>query len=296
MISRQIALVSETPDLSSGQLAPIGAAVQRQILNDFAPLWGVQGSVDVFDTFHDIPLGYWPIIIRDDIESNDAGLHKHDENNQPFALVAYTRGWELAVSHEALEMLVDPSGNHLVPGDSIKAGQGRVMYLQEICDPCAGLEFSYLIDGITVCDFCTQRYFDAIPTPGTLYDFRGAISQPLEVLSGGYVSWQLPETGEWWQQVFFGPTKEFVSRGQLTLAAHQSLRAVIDHLPPELGSRKQQCFEAGSAILEAAREIRASLIVARHERGERWRRMIAALAGKLPQPDTDGTAADGASP
>src|SRR5207244_12011882 len=57
-------------------------------------------------------------------------------DGQPYALVLYTQSWSLTASHETLEMLADPWGSRLVGGSSIQAGQGRVRYLIEVCDPC----------------------------------------------------------------------------------------------------------------------------------------------------------------
>jgi hypothetical protein len=228
------------------KLARVSAAIQKQVLNDFGPVWNIQATVDAFADLAHIPPGYWHVILEDDIGSTDAGLHK-DENNQPFALVAYTEGWQLAASHEILEMLVDPSGNAMKSGLSVMPDQGPVSYLLEICDPCAGVEFSYRIDGVPVCDFCTPDYYESTTAPVVRYDFRGAISRPLQVLKGGYLSWNVAETGEWWQQVFFGAESQFIRRPQLTLAPRQSLRSVIDRLPSELREQQRGCYQDGCA-------------------------------------------------
>src|SRR5215211_688992 len=130
----QLALVSEVENISSSQLARVSAALQKQVMRDFRPIWNVLATVDSFPTLEDVPIGYWPIIIRDDIGfSGAAGIHL-DKDGQPFALVQFSNTWSLTTSHEILEMLADPFGNRLIAGDSIKPDQGRVEYLLEVCD------------------------------------------------------------------------------------------------------------------------------------------------------------------
>src|SRR5205807_3772490 len=126
MLVNNTALVSETTHISSAQLAKVSAALQKQATRDFGPVWNVHATVDAFARLQDVPVGYWPIIVRDDIhQPGAAGVHL-DRNGQPFALVQYDQGWALTASHEMLEMLADPFGNRLIAGDSPKPRQGRV--------------------------------------------------------------------------------------------------------------------------------------------------------------------------
>ena len=72
--------------------------------------------MDAFDRLEDVPIGYLPMIVRDDIGfEGAAGIHL-DDNGQPFALIQFSDSWSLTASHEMLEMLVDPLGNRLVAG------------------------------------------------------------------------------------------------------------------------------------------------------------------------------------
>lgn len=94
-----------------------------------------------------------------------AGFHD-DENEQPFALVQFSNQWALTASHEVLEMLADPFGRRLVAGQSPKAGQGRVQFLVEVCDPSEDTAFAISVNGIKLSDFYTPRYFDPVTAPG----------------------------------------------------------------------------------------------------------------------------------
>ena len=102
---------------------------------DLGPIWNIDASVDSFATLEDVPLGYWQVIIKDNIGYDAAGIHLNSDNGQPFALVQYSDDWSLTTSHEALEMLVDPSGNRTVATNSPKPDQGRVLILVEVSDP-----------------------------------------------------------------------------------------------------------------------------------------------------------------
>lgn len=160
MLLRQIALISDTTKLKAADVSRVSAALQKQVTRDFAPIWGISATVDAFDRLEDMPVGYWPVIVMDDIEiAGAAGIHE-DKHGQPFALVTYGDDWALTASHECLEMLADPSGNRLAASASIKKGQGKVNYLVEVCDPSEDTAFAYTVNGITVSDFYTPHYFD----------------------------------------------------------------------------------------------------------------------------------------
>src|ERR1043165_3926079 len=210
----QVAIVSETDRIASDELALVSAAIQKQVTRDVSPLWDLTASVDSFATLEDVPLGYWPVIIRDDIPFDAGGIHLNKANGQPYALVKYSDDWPLTTSHEVLEMLVDPSGNRTVATNSPKPGQGRVLVLVEVCDPSEAEKFGYSVNGILLSDFYTPRFFDPVASAGVQYSFSGAITEPRQVLDGGYISWWDPETQHVFQLFVRGSSKQFVDRAQ----------------------------------------------------------------------------------
>jgi len=230
MITIQLALVSETNQVPFSEVAKISAALQKQITRDFSPVWNHAATIDSFAALNDIPIGYWPIIIRDDIGfEGAAGIHL-DSNNQPYALVQAGSNIPLTCSHECLEMLADPFGNRLMASDSIKPGQGRVNYLVEVCDPSEAVKFGYSVNGMILSDFYTPSYFNPVASAGVQYSFTGAIKKPKQILPGGYISWMVPETQEWFQAFNFGDGLEFKSLGRLTEKNKGSWRETIDSL------------------------------------------------------------------
>lgn len=228
---QQIALVSEVPDISGSELSRTSAALQKQLTRDFGPIWNVMATIDSFARLEDVPLTYWPILIQVDIHINAAGVHE-DQSGQPFALVQYSNQWTLTASHEMLEMSADPFGNRLVQSQSVKEDQGRVEYLVEVGDPCEAAEFGYHVNGVLVSDFYTPHFFDPVKGGCVQYSFTGAITEPRQVLRGGYLSWHDPPTDHWWQELWLsGDTPGFKDLGSIT-AANGNLRAQVDRLTP----------------------------------------------------------------
>jgi hypothetical protein len=161
-----VALVVEGDQPSFSDLARAGAALKKQVTRDFGPIWSIDATVDAIATLDDVPLGYWPVIIKADIQNDNALGYHVDKNGQPFALVKYTTGWETTCSHEVLEMLVDPFGNTMVSAPSIKEGQDRVQYLVEVCDPSEAPEYGYSVNGVLLSDFDTPNSSTRSPRRG----------------------------------------------------------------------------------------------------------------------------------
>lgn len=240
MFTENIALVSQTKSVGLSQLAKAGAAIQKQVTRDVRPLWHIDATVDVFEKLKDVPLGYWPVVIKDKIPYDAQGIHLNKANGQPFALVKYSSEWTLTLSHEVLEMLVDPSGNRIIAGNSVKPGQGRVEYLVEICDPSEAADFAYTVNGILVSDFYTQNFFDPVASKGVRYSYSGAIEAPRRVLDGGYLSWREPISGHLWQLFVIDGQKEFVDHGFISPDWSSSLRRLSDNAAEAYRAKKKR--------------------------------------------------------
>jgi hypothetical protein len=281
MFTNQLALISESSDVSFAEAAKISAALQKQITRDYSPIWKVPATIDSFATLDDVPTGYWPIIIMDDIGfEGAAGIHL-DRNKQPYALVQAGTNTPLTCSHEALEMLTDPFGSRLVPSDSIKPGQGRVNYLVEVCDPSEAVQFGYSVNGMLLSDFYTPSYFNPVSNSGVQYSFTGAIKEPKQVLPGGYLSWMIPQTNVWWQAVYSGDQLTFVNKGVLS-NDKKSWREVIDscsfdQLKPLIGRK----FKSSKLKSKAGLFANAIIATASSGRGNQLRQDIDILLKSL---------------
>jgi hypothetical protein len=227
---QHVALVTEVTAVDSRWLTRVAAALQKQVIRDFRPIWHVDATVAAFESLDDVPIGYWPLILVEDVK-DAAGVHL-DKNGQPFALVEVGASWSLTASHECLEMLADPFGNRLIPGPSPEAGQGRVEFLVEICDPSEDQAYAYRVNGVLVSDFYTPSYFSPTEGPHVRYSFTGAITAPRQVLSGGYLSWHDPVTDHWFQRTFFGNAPTTRDLGVFQRDG-RSLREIIDSVTPQ---------------------------------------------------------------
>jgi len=212
-LSRHVALVSESAETSISELSTVASVLERQVVQDLAPLWGVHGTVSWFPDLESVPTGYWPVIVVDGRPEATAPGGHVDRHGQPFAVVRSSANWSLAASHMVLEMLIDPWGNRLVPGRSPVVEQGPVQFLLAACDPCADTACAYAVDGILVSDFTTPAYVESRSAPGTRYSFTGAITRPLEVLPGGCLSWFDPASRQVWQENHFGSEPEVRALG-----------------------------------------------------------------------------------
>jgi len=235
-LTNNVALVSDTPLVNFGEISTVAAALQKQVTRDFGPIWNVNATVNAYDKLESVPVDYWPVIIRDDINQPGAAGYHTDNNGQPFSLVQADQDWALTASHETLEMLADPFGNRTLAGtpppqtpDGPVKDLERVVYLVEVCDPCELGQFGYSVNGVAISDFITPHYYDPSGATGAQYSFRGNVKAPHTVLEGGYVSFGNPIDNNWYQIIVQGGKVELHALGVLNAAANgKSLREQID--------------------------------------------------------------------
>ena len=246
------------------EVTRVSAAIQKQVLRDFAPLWDVQATVDYFASLDDVPVGSWPLII---VESAPGpGVHI-DRNGQPVAYVEHGLTWSLAASHEALEMLADPHGTRLVAGDAPTAPSDRVEFLVEVCDPCQDPATAYPVNGVLVSDFYTPAYFEPLFTTGSKYSFTGALREPRGVLPGGYLTWRSLTTGDWSQLHNDGRAITTKNLGRIAAGATGFRSAVDSHTG---GKRHLSHVAADHERVIAVHEHARAASAARRERARSW--------------------------
>jgi hypothetical protein len=225
----QVGLVSQAPSIPLSEVVKVSAALQKQVSRDFGPIWNVNATVDGFGALDDVPLGYWPVVMRDDVveQFDAAGIHL-DESGQPFALVQASPDWSVTASHEVLEMLADPFGERLVAGAPPKEAkkQKRVEFLVEVCDPSEA--FTYTVNDVEVSDFYTPNFFDPVAAAGVRYSFTGDITKPRTILKGGYISWHNTTDNHWYQLRWFNTSKPVLADLGIFAASAMSTREWID--------------------------------------------------------------------
>jgi hypothetical protein len=270
MLPINVALISEVPDVEIPELTRVAAAIQKQVVRDFLPIWGVSASVSAFGAPQDVPLDYWIVTLCYDVPSGSGG-HR-DNDGRPAAFVEWTDNWSHSASHEVLEMIVDPWGKRLVAGPSLKPDQGRVEYLVEVSDPCQSEDCAYNVNGEIVSDFYTPRFFDPAASPGVRYSFSGKITAPRQVLPGGYLTWREPLSGHWWQaQWYTGTALTFIDCGELL--TELSFRAQIDARAERTGEATGDPAKASDLRLTSSAAHRAA-----KKRGDRFQKYVASFS------------------
>ena len=204
MSAIKVAVINRSTVVPDKSLGPVVAALQKQVHQDFLPIWGADADLDVFHP-EKVPAGSWVLAILDNSDQASAlGYHDVTSGGLPlgkvFALADEQNGktWTITASHELLEMLGDPDINltALVEGNN---GAGR-LFAYEVCDPCEDDQFAYAIDGVQVADFVTPAWFETFRKKGP-FDFQKQIEEPFSLLPGGYIGVYDIAAGTGWQQI-----------------------------------------------------------------------------------------------
>jgi hypothetical protein len=269
-LTEHVAIVSITGDIPMRTLLQVSAAVQKQVARDFSPIWGIGATVDAFEDLSSVPSDYHHIVIFGDVgELADrvartigrtradelaagfragaaTGLHLNGFTRQPFALVRATETWAVTVSHEVLEMLADPYGNHLIAAKHPIDPAKRVDFLLEVCDPCQAIW--YPVNGVPVSDFYTPRYFDPVRVESMRYSFTGELTEPLQILEDGYLSWIDSEDSGLYQLAGDAPAPRRIADIAALAAGAAPLRTVVDTDPRTPRITSQALRPASSAM------------------------------------------------
>lgn len=190
-----IDVVNESTVLGDADVTPLVHALQAQIAEDFRPQWNTGCRLV---QARSVGKTSWGLVILDDSDQAGAlGYHDLTASGLPlgkvFAKDVLTDGmsWTVTASHELLEMLADPWIDSAVQVGS------STFYSLEVCDACEDDSYGYTIQGVEVSDFVLPAWFRPDTATGP-FDLRGHITQPLELLTGGYIGAWTPRSG--WQQ------------------------------------------------------------------------------------------------
>ncbi|MFB9246462.1 hypothetical protein [Massilia antarctica] len=216
---RSIAVIPRGFTPEGGRFAQIVHAVNLQVNKDFAPAWNIVASVGYFPRIEDAPADSSFVIVSREVKGNGGSHFRPCKTEEPpFALVTYDdhEAWSVLLSHEVLEMLVDPGCNYFVDGPDPENGSRKAKFLVEICDPCMGR--TYINDEapkISVADFCLPAYYGL--KAGNRFTHRDTIHVAYTVARGGYLSWQNAD-GVWRQANAIGGSTVFESIGADVIA------------------------------------------------------------------------------
>jgi hypothetical protein len=202
----QISVINESTVLADADVAPVVAALQKQVTNDFRPVWGTDAELSIVLKGTRPPTGSWWLVLLDDSDqANALGYHDLTTEGLPigkvFAASDLKAGtsWTVAASHELLEMLGDPSVNLTVFVE--KSNTAGILYAYEVCDACEDDSLGYQIDNVLVSDFVFPSWFESFRGEGsTQFDRMNKIQNPFQLLTGGYIGIFNVNSGSGWLQ------------------------------------------------------------------------------------------------
>lgn len=210
---QQIAIFDETRKIKFEDLQDVAKAIQMQVSTDVKPIWGCDYEIVAYSKFDVIPYYAWKATIMDKLDIDVYGYHYLDDTGKPFLVLKYREDWTLTLSHEVVEMAIDPKGDRVMTSENFFTENeenflpaevnGVKEVLVEVADPSQAPNFGYYITvgsrKVLVSDFYYPCYFtDRVAIKGKKYSQTGAITKPKQILEGGYVSFK-NNVGEWWQ-------------------------------------------------------------------------------------------------
>jgi hypothetical protein len=203
----QISIINATTVLEDAEIRPVVDALQKQVTNDFRPVWGVDAKLNFISSDSTPPEGTWWLAILDDSDQAGAlGYHDLTPDGLPIGKVfagtdlKYGATWSVTASHELLEMLADPNINLTILQQSDQTA--GTLYAYEVCDACEADNYGYEIGNVLVSDFVFPSWFETFRAKGsTQFDQASRILAPLQLLTGGYIGVFDISAGSGWHPV-----------------------------------------------------------------------------------------------
>ncbi len=194
-----IAVLNQSTVVANADVATMTQAIASQVQFDVAPIWDRAPAAVVFYTDPTaVPAAAHGIAIVDTIQDQPTGvlgLHSEDQAGQMWGVVAaqpeldnggqvLTGDWSVSstLSHEVLEMFVDPNCN-LWAND----GKGSA-YSLEVCDPVEAP--TYTLSGVSVSNFVTPSWFDPLAPASAQFDKLSKLTAGFSILPAGYMTYQ----------------------------------------------------------------------------------------------------------
>lgn len=198
-------MVNTSSLVKDSDLEIIAAAVQKQILINFAPAWDILPATVKFYPAVDVKKipGYAYILnILDDDTSEEGALGWHTETNdkiQGFILckpildngggvLTSTTPYTVSatVSHEILEIIGDRFCGSFCVGPQVSGGN---LYCQEMCDAVEDQSYTLTVNGtnVSVSNFLFPSAFNSQATSiNEPFDFLKGTKAPFTMTAGGY--------------------------------------------------------------------------------------------------------------
>ncbi len=204
----RIDIFNKSTVLSDIQIASAIPDLQMQIVRDFEPHWIIGAELNFIKTGQTIPAGGWQMGIFDLSDQADAlGYHELTQDGLPLGKIfaksdeVSKSSWTVTLSHELLEMLADPGTSTC---ENAQTSNSNRFYAREVCDPVEADSLGYKINNTLVSNFVFPEWFQVQwPANSRQFDFMKSTTNPLQLTSGGYISFvDLANPSIGWQQSF----------------------------------------------------------------------------------------------
>lgn len=189
--AKSICIVNRSSCLPDATIAKYIIAVQKQITQDFGPVWGYFANLKlVKEDQLKYYKGSWVLYFDDYPPKGEEGMEGvlgyHDvEMGIPVGYVFAKTDLDykldpcVTFSHEILEMLADSmTTTCCLVGDTL--------YSMEVADAVEDDGDAYVVEGQRVSNFVYPEWFDP-RCLGRRVDHRGLLRRPLELRPGGYI-------------------------------------------------------------------------------------------------------------
>ena len=216
-----IAILNKSSVLTDAEVAKAVAAMQIQVDRDFAPIWELDATLVFVGGNLPLPANAWTIYLLDHSDQQGAlGYHDLGTNSLPTAKVfaaddkQYNLSWTVTLSHELLEMLLDPYITNTVFVQ--QTDTTGVLFAYEVCDAVEDDIFAYKINDVLVSDFVYPSWFEAFRAQNsTQFSYGNHVHSPFEIAQGGYIGYfEVSSSASGWQQATgqTGPGQRLMSK------------------------------------------------------------------------------------
>lgn len=171
-------------------------AFQTALSRDFAPVWGGDARL-VFIGRKAAPAGSRFVVLLDKSDVKGALAYHELTNGVADSRIFigtsryYGYDWTVGFTHELFEMQADPN----IARTEQDQHTGTI-WAGEVCDPVESDADGYLVDGVRISDFITEKWFNTLQAGP--FDFVGHVQVPLAIDKGGYAQWW---NGAYWNIV-----------------------------------------------------------------------------------------------
>lgn len=197
-----ISVINASTVVADADVEKMVAALQIQMSRDFYPAWGLDAVLDFVPTGGTAPAGHWQLVMLDNSPQADAlGFHDLTAEGLPIGKCFVKSDLDAGASytttagHELMELRADPDLVRCVLIDNR-------LYALEVADSPEADNFGYLIDGVLMSDFVYPSWFESFWAPGQVqFDYGKHITNPFEILPGGYIGYMDINSTNGWQQL-----------------------------------------------------------------------------------------------